>query len=179
MTEKKQFLHPGHNAKEGGERKQRFLSEPDLALSYRRWQDLQSVGSKDAMESIRHLHCDFCSPQFSEGLCIQDKQESTLVLQDEKKARMNAQAELHSTIQPTTHLSPTREPPQKSPNVQPGHTGRYNQSIQTKPVRQVARSTNSHRCHSRNTDIPRYTPTWSLPGCAWQLQRHTPWGAWC
>lgn len=36
MTEKKQFLHPGHNAKEGGERKQRFLSEPDLALSYRR-----------------------------------------------------------------------------------------------------------------------------------------------
>ena len=104
------------------------------------------MGSKDAVESIRHLHCDFCSPQFSEGLCVQDKQESTLVLQDEKKARMNAQAELHSTVQPTASVA---------------HKGAqmYNQTIQTKPVRQLARSTDSHRCHSRNTDIPRYTPT--------------------
>lgn len=57
------------------------------------------------MESIRHLHCNFCSPQFSEGLCVQDKQESTLVLQDEKKARMMAQAELHSTVQLTTSVA--------------------------------------------------------------------------
>lgn len=89
----------------GGKRKQRFLSELDLGLSYRRQQGLQSVGSKDAVESIRHLHCDFCSPQFSEGLCIQDKQESTSVLQDERKARMNAQAELYSTVQPTASVT--------------------------------------------------------------------------
>lgn len=37
------------------------------------------------MESIRHLHWDFCAAQFSEGLCIQDKQESVLVLQNERQ----------------------------------------------------------------------------------------------
>lgn len=58
------------------------------------------MGSKDAVEPIRHLHSDFCSPQFSEGLSIQDKQESTSVLQGEEKDTMNAQAELHSTAQP-------------------------------------------------------------------------------
>lgn len=36
MIEIKQFLHLGHNAKVRGKRKQRLLSEPDLALSYRR-----------------------------------------------------------------------------------------------------------------------------------------------
>lgn len=50
-----------------------------------------SVGSEDAVEPVRHWHPDFCSPQLLEGLCIQDEQESTLVLQEEEKGRVSLQ----------------------------------------------------------------------------------------
>lgn len=56
------------------------------------------MGSKDAVESVRHWHPNFCSPQLLEGLCIQDEQESTLVLQEEEKGRVSVQAELLSTV---------------------------------------------------------------------------------
>lgn len=49
------------------------------------------MGSEDAVEPVRHWHPDFCSPQLLEGLCIQDEQEGTLILQEEEKGRVSLQ----------------------------------------------------------------------------------------
>lgn len=62
------------------------------------------MGTEDTVEPVRHWHPDLCSPQLLEGLCIQDKQESTLVLQEEEKGRVSAQLNsfalcLHSKAQ--------------------------------------------------------------------------------
>lgn len=109
------------------------------------------MGSKDAVESVRHWHPNFCSPQLLEGLCIQDEQESTLVLQEEEKGRVSVQAELLSTV--LAHRGTSR----------PWRLNLWD------------RSTATHRFHLANTDIPRKTPTCTAR--AWPWQSNTPWGA--
>lgn len=56
------------------------------------------MGTEDTVEPVRHWHPDLCSAQLLEGLCIQDQQESTLVLQEEEKGRVSVQAELLCTV---------------------------------------------------------------------------------
>lgn len=108
--EKKQLLHPRRDGKVGGEGSRGSLwgwLSPESQEVPRG----SSVGTEDAMEPIRHWHPDFCSPQLLEGLCIQDEQESTLVLQEEQRGRVSVQAELlalfaHKGTEQTTETKP-------------------------------------------------------------------------